>query len=52
MENKQKQKCVICGIKFSGYGNNPEPVKQRGECCDDCNTKVVIPARLKELFNF
>ena len=42
-------KCVICGQKFSGYGNNAEPVA-RGECCDDCNLKVVVPARIKMIY--
>ena len=30
---------------FTGYGNNPEPVKFSGSCCDTCNGKYVIPAR-------
>jgi DNA-directed RNA polymerase subunit RPC12/RpoP len=42
-----KKKCVICGKEFSGYGNNPWPVKSRGKCCDECNLNIVIPARLK-----
>jgi DNA-directed RNA polymerase subunit RPC12/RpoP len=40
-------KCVICNKEFEGYGNNPEPVKNKGRCCDECNAKFVIPARLK-----
>ena len=28
------------------HGNNAEPVNS-GRCCDDCNWKVVIPARLQ-----
>lgn len=47
-EAYEKHKCVICGHDFEGYGNNAEPVKH-GICCDDCNEKVVIPARLKEM---
>ena len=43
--------CVICHKKFTGYGNNPYPVKNRGECCDDCNRNVIIPARLKLIYN-
>ena len=42
-------KCVICGEKISGHGNNADPVK-RGCCCDDCNIKVVVPERLKKLY--
>ena len=29
-------------------GNNAEPVED-GRCCDDCNDKVVIPARIEEM---
>ena len=43
-----KKVCVICGNEFDGYGNNAEPVKS-GLCCDECNIKEVIPARLKQL---
>ena len=38
--------CCICGEEFEGYGNNPAPVKESGKCCDACNRKFVIPARL------
>jgi len=41
--------CCICGREIDGYGNNPEPYKsaENGErCCDPCNMKFVIPARL------
>ena len=40
-------KCCICGKTFSGYGNNPAPVKMEGRCCDDCDSMVVIPTRIK-----
>ena len=49
MEN-QKKKCCICGIEFEGWGNNPWPVKDEGECCDVCNTIHVVPARLKQMY--
>ena len=39
-------KCVICGKVFKGLGNNPDPVKSRGRCCDGCNAIHVIPLRL------
>jgi hypothetical protein len=39
--------CIICGEKIEGYGNNPAPVSDKGECCDACNMKFVIPARLE-----
>ncbi len=40
-----KKKCCICKKEYSGYGNNPAPVKDRGLCCDACNYGVVIPIR-------
>ena len=42
------KKCVICHKPFEGYGNNAEPVAE-GRCCDECNAKVVIPARIEEM---
>ncbi len=40
--------CCICGEIIDGYGNNPEPYvsADEGRCCDGCNVKFVIPARL------
>ena len=38
--------CCICKKQFEGWGNNPAPIKQEGECCDECNWKYVVPARL------
>lgn len=46
---KKKKICCICGKEFEGYGNNPYPLKNEGECCDECNTNFVIPARLAKL---
>lgn len=45
---KKVRKCCICGkvMPTGYYGNNPEPVKTSGACCDECNRNVVIPARL------
>lgn len=43
--------CCICGEPIEGYGNNPEPYKHEGRCCDACNMKFVIPARLARLNN-
>lgn len=40
--------CCICGKRCKGFGNNPWPVKEEGDCCNDCNATVVIPARMKE----
>lgn len=39
--------CIICGEEYEGYGNNPAPVADKGSCCDACNLKFVIPARLE-----
>jgi hypothetical protein len=53
-ENTAKQeiwRCVICHEHFTGWGNNPDPVKKYGECCDSCNTNAVIPARLGQIIN-
>lgn len=41
--------CCICHKHFKGYGNNPYPVAEDGRCCDECNIKVVIPARINQL---
>tara|TARA_R110000796_G_scaffold7331_7_gene25201 strand:+ start:892 stop:1707 length:816 start_codon:yes stop_codon:yes gene_type:complete len=41
--------CVICGDTCEcQYGNNPQPVKDTGKCCNKCNASVVIPARMME----
>ena len=42
-------RCVICDEYFTGFGNNPEPVKNYGDCCNSCNTNKVIPARVKQI---
>lgn len=45
--NKPKYFCCICGSAITyGMGNNPAPIAVGGRCCDNCNTSVVIPARL------
>lgn len=41
-------KCCICNKEIYNFGNNAEPVK-KGICCDECNWKVVIPARLSAI---
>ena len=38
--------CCICGEPLNGYGNNPAPYIKDGRCCDACNSKFVIPARI------
>ena len=53
-------KCCICGVEINGYGNNPDGAAWKDEegnlvfpefdvdcrCCDDCNTRYVIPGRI------
>lgn len=53
-DNEELLKCSICSeiIKPNSfgwkYGNNAQPIND-GRCCDICNYKYVIPARLKQL---
>ena len=37
--------CCICKKTFIDFGNNPEPI-MKGCCCNECNAKYVVPARL------
>ena len=42
-------RCCFCGnVIEDGFGNNPEPAHfgTFAKCCDECNLKIVIPARL------
>jgi hypothetical protein len=41
--------CCICKEDKVGYGNNPNPVEEKGKCCDKCNIEIVIPKRIEEL---
>ena len=43
--DKPTFKCCICGKLATGYGNNPFPIKQKGECCNTCDIEV-MKARL------
>lgn len=45
MESKT---CVFCNKEINGPGNSARPLEE-GFCCDDCNDKIVIPARLANL---
>ena len=42
-----RKTCCLCGKELEGYGNDPAPLKDSGECCDQCNAEKVIPARLE-----
>jgi hypothetical protein len=58
MKNKEKHECAICGEEYEGYGNSTwgwwefngiSEADNKGEhkrCCDACNIKCVVPARL------
>lgn len=48
LHEAKEETCCICGEPINGYGNNPEPYKRTGRCCDACNIKFVIPARLEQ----
>lgn len=48
MSNEVTKVCCICGKEFKGWGNNPWPVKEDGECCDQCNWEKVVPARIRK----
>jgi len=48
--SKKKYKCVFCNKEFEGFGNNPAPVKMKGECCDKCNMEEVIPIRMLQSY--
>ena len=49
MRKEKKRNCCICGKRFAGHGNNPDPVRINGVCCDKCNEKV-IEARITQFF--
>jgi hypothetical protein len=41
--------CCICDTEISEWeSNNAMPLKDEG-CCDDCNFRYVVPARLGRL---
>jgi len=41
--------CVICDLPFTEWGNNAMPIK-RGQCCNVCNTTIVFPRRLRNIY--
>ena len=41
----KKQICSICQAPYKEFGNNAQPVN-KGRCCDECNTTVVVLARV------
>lgn len=51
MGNQKEWVCCICGMKFTGWGNNPWPIvdSASARCCDTCNITKVIPARINKI---
>jgi len=55
---EEKKICCICGKPFTGWGNNPDPVTDENgnlypedaRCCDECNSEIVIPTRILEIY--
>lgn len=42
--------CCICGNRFIGHGNNPEPLQSiTNRCCDRCADEYVLPARIRQI---
>lgn len=42
--------CSICFKEYTHWGNNAWPVNE-GRCCDECNSNIVIPARIQQSLN-
>ena len=43
----RQRKCVFCKEPIVGYGNSVRPLRDgKGECCDECNGKIMIPYRM------
>ena len=49
LKESKEEICCICGEPIEGYGNNPSPYKHEGRCCDACQRKFVLPARLANI---
>lgn len=43
--------CCICGKEYYGMGNNPWPIMDEGECCDECNAMKVVPERIRQVYS-
>ena len=50
MTDDIEKTCVICNETFKGWGNNPSPIKDEGECCSKCDNEKVIPARMENMY--
>jgi hypothetical protein len=53
--NMETKVCCICGKEFTGYGNNPSPLKDKdgkdypegSVCCKECDAELVVPTRIR-----
>lgn len=43
---EKPKKCSICAGLYTGLGNNAQPINA-GRCCNECNTFVVVPTRIR-----
>jgi hypothetical protein len=44
---KMKSKiCAICAKRLTEFGHDARPLAN-GRCCNECNHKITIPARLR-----
>lgn len=53
MDKKETYICCLCGEENEGFGNNPYPLCEDRDigklrCCDYCNMRLVIPARIAQ----
>ena len=47
MNTQREMECVICSDIIENFGHNPDPINAgKGKCCDKCNIRYVIPARI------
>lgn len=61
-ERMKHMNCCICGKDMEGYANNPQGAlnkdaqeiiwNENDRCCNECNTKFVIPGRIAKIFKF
>lgn len=46
--------CCLCDGRYERWGNNPYPLcaetDLESRCCDECNARKVIPARMAHMF--
>ena len=44
------KRCCLCRSIFLGWGNNPEPLSNTGECCKKCDNEKVITSIIKYIY--